>query len=77
VRYRFGPSFEQAIRVRGLDLVRIAEMANVAPSTVSSAIRGKRLNVATAVRIAKAVAKCDIVPELESWVADELMDERA
>jgi predicted transcriptional regulator len=74
VRYRFGPTFEQAIRVRGLDLTRIAAMANVAPSTVSSAIRGKRLNVSTALRIAKAVAQCEIVPELESWSADERIE---
>lgn len=67
MRFRFGPALEHAVRVRGLDLVRVAEIADVAPSTVSAALRGHRLNVGTATRIAKAVASCAIVPELDAW----------
>ena len=76
MRYRFGPSFQQAVRVRGLDLVRVAELADVAPSTVSSALKGRCLNVATAMRIAKAVAGCEVVHELEVWAdnADGVVD---
>lgn len=67
MRYRFGPALEHALRVRGLDLVRVAEMADVAPSTVSAALRGRRMNVTTAMRIAKAVSRCEVVPELDQW----------
>jgi hypothetical protein len=71
VRYRFSPAFEQALRVRGLALTRVAEMADVAPSTVSAALRGRRLNVGTAMRIARVVAACDVIPELEAWADPE------
>lgn len=67
MRYRFGPSLAHALRVRGLDLTAVARMADVAPSTVSCAIRGGRLNVRTASRIAKVVASCEVIPELERW----------
>lgn len=72
MRYRFGPAFRHALQVRGLDLVRVAEMADVAPSTVSAAVHGRRLNVRTATRIAKAVGTCQVIPELDRWaVRDE------
>jgi predicted transcriptional regulator len=76
LRYRFGPALEHALRVRGLSLVRVAEMANVAPSTVSAALRGRQLNVRAAFRIARIVSECEVIPELEEWSADILSNER-
>jgi hypothetical protein len=62
MRFRFGPGLENALRVRGLDASRVAALADVAPATVSAAVRGRCLNVQTATRIAKAVAACEVSP---------------
>jgi hypothetical protein len=40
------------------------------PSTVSSAVRGRSLNLRTATRIARAVAGHPVMPGLEAWGAD-------
>lgn len=71
MRYRFGPALVHALRVRGLDLCRLASMAEVSPSTASSAVRGHALNLRTAMRIAKVVAASPVMPELEQWCQDE------
>lgn len=67
MRYRFGEALCHALRIRGLDISTVAALAEVSPSTVSSAVRGRSLNLRTAVHIAKAVAACPVVPELEKW----------
>jgi hypothetical protein len=69
VRFRFGPAFEQALRIRGLDASMVANLADVAPATVSAAVRGRCLNVRTATRIGKVVAACEVIPELADWEA--------
>lgn len=70
MRYRFGPTFGHAVRIRGLDLSRLASLADVSPATASCAVRGRDLNLRTAMRIAKVVAACPIVAELEEWCGD-------
>ncbi|MGH7750405.1 MAG: helix-turn-helix domain-containing protein [Candidatus Dormibacteria bacterium] len=72
MRYRFGPAFGHAVRLRGLDLGTLAAEAGVSPSTASSAVRGRSLNLRTAIRIARAVAGSPVIPELESWSAEPL-----
>jgi hypothetical protein len=67
MRYRFGPAFGHAMRIRGLDVSRLASLAAVSPATASSAVRGRCLNLRTAMHIAKVVGQCPVVPELELW----------
>jgi hypothetical protein len=69
LRFRFGPALERALRVRGLDASSVAALADVAPATVSAAVRGRCLNVRTATRIAKVVAAHEVIPELQEWEA--------
>jgi plasmid maintenance system antidote protein VapI len=67
MRYRFGPAFAHSLQIRGLDIQRVAEMADVCPGTVSSAVHGRHLNMRTAMRIAKVVAGSPVIAELEEW----------
>ncbi len=46
---------------------QVAGMAGVSPSTVSSAVRARHLNIRTATRIARVVASHPIIHELEAW----------
>lgn len=69
MRYRFGAGLRHAFQVRGLDMQRVADEARVSPATVSSAVRGGSLNMATAIRIARVVSQHPVVPELDAWSA--------
>jgi transcriptional regulator with XRE-family HTH domain len=73
MKYRFGPALSRALQIRGLDMQRVAELANVSPATVSSAVRGRSLNLTTATRIAKVVARSPVLRELEEWSVDAIM----
>jgi len=46
---------------------RVADMARVSPSTVSSAVRGRSLNLTTATRIVKVVVSQPVITELDEW----------
>jgi len=65
--YRFGQGFLEAVRVRGLSAQQLAELASVSPATVSAALHGRDLQLPTAMRIARALMKAPIIPELTAW----------
>lgn len=65
--YVFGREFARALRIRGLSASRVAELARVSPATVGSALHGREVQVATAMRIARAVADAPVIDELEQW----------
>ncbi len=67
MRYAFAVDFAHELRIRGLSLTDVAHISGVSLPTVSSAVRGKRVNITTALRIARAVAARDVVPELSAW----------
>lgn len=67
-RIRFGAELGYAAHIRGLTLTEVARRAGVAVATASSAIQGRPVNVGTALRLARAVAACRIVPELAEWI---------
>jgi hypothetical protein len=66
-RIVFDDEFPQAIRVRGLTLSEVALRARLSVATVSSAVRGRPVNITTAVRLAKVVSASPIIPELDEW----------
>ncbi|MFZ0130634.1 MAG: helix-turn-helix transcriptional regulator [Candidatus Dormiibacterota bacterium] len=66
-RIVFDNEFPQAIRVRGLTLSEVAQRARLSVATVSSAVRGRPVNMTTAVRLAKVVSASPIIPELDEW----------
>ena len=66
-RIVFDDEFPQAIRVRGLTLSEVAQRARLSLATVSSAVRGRPVNITTAVRLAKVVSASPIIPELDEW----------
>ena len=76
MRYQFGPDLEYALRVRGLDMGMVATLAEVSPGTVSSAVRGRPLNLKTATRIAKVVGRHPVIDELERWNAESPRSEQ-
>jgi len=67
MKYRFDDEFPRALRVRGLTASRVAELAQVAPATVSAAVHGRAVTVTSALRIARAVTSSPVIPELEQW----------
>lgn len=67
-RIQFGPAFLVAIQVRGMTLDEVAHLAGVSRPTVCAAVRGGKVNLSTARRIAEAVSAQPVIPELESWV---------
>jgi len=67
MKYRFDISIVEAVRIRGLTINRLAQLAHVSPSTVSAAVHGQELQIATALRIARAVSQAPVVDELERW----------
>ena len=71
MRYQFGPSFADAVRIRGLTATRLAELANVSTATAAAALHGKELQMATALRLARAVTETPVIPALEQWVKDD------
>lgn len=66
-RITFGGDFLHAMRVRGLTLADVAKGAHVSPATVSSAARGRPVNMHTAIVISRLMANTPVVPELEAW----------
>ena len=66
-RIRFDSELAQAIRVRGLTFTEVARRANLTPSTVSAALKGRPVNMTTALRLTRAVGAAPVVPELEQW----------
>jgi predicted transcriptional regulator len=66
-RVSFTPDLLRAVKLRALTLDELARSARVSPATVSAAVRGKRVNVSTALRISRAVSARPPIPELESW----------
>jgi transcriptional regulator with XRE-family HTH domain len=67
-RITFGAELGYAMQIRGLTLTDVARRSRVATATASAATRGRPVNVATALRLARTVAACPIVPELLEWV---------
>lgn len=67
-RITFGAELGYAMQIRGLTLTDAARRSRVATATASAATRGRPVNVATALRLARTVAACPIVPELLEWV---------
>jgi hypothetical protein len=68
-RLRFGPQFTRAVQVRGLTLTVVARDAGVALATACAAARGDPVNVATAVKLSRAVAANPVLPELDAWLS--------
>lgn len=68
-RIAFDEDLLRAIRLRGLTLQEVAARAGISPATVSAAIHGRAVNMRTALRLARAVSSCPVVPELEAWLA--------
>jgi transcriptional regulator with XRE-family HTH domain len=66
-RITFGGDFLHAMRVRGLTLADVAKGAHVSPATVSSAARGRPVNMRTAIVISRLMANTPVVAELEQW----------
>ena len=67
MRYSFAADFAREVRIRGLSLTEVARLAGVSLATVSGAVHGKSINLATAVRIARAVGGREVIPELDAW----------
>ena len=67
MKYRFSEQFADAVRIRGLTVARLAELAGVSPGTVAAALHGRDVQVRTAMRIARAVSETPVVPALEEW----------
>jgi len=67
MKYRFDITLVEAVRIRGLTVQRLAQLARVSPATVSAAIHGQEMQIATALRIARAVSETPIVDALERW----------
>jgi transcriptional regulator with XRE-family HTH domain len=66
-RIVFDAAFAHAVRIRGLTLTDLAHRAHVSVATASSAVRGRQVNIATALRLARVVGATPVVPELEAW----------
>ena len=68
-RVVFDPRVLHAIRVRGLTIGELARQSRLSQATVSAAIHGKPLNVRSAVLLARTLAECPVIKELEEWAA--------
>lgn len=69
-RIRFDRELAQAIRVRGLTMTEVARRANLSMATVSAALKGRPVNMTTALRLTRTVTAAPVVPELERWARD-------
>ncbi len=67
-RIVFDPEFLHAIHLRGLTIGELAQRARLSPATVSAAIHGRPLNVRSAIRLARTLAGCPVITELEAWI---------
>jgi len=67
MKYQFGPEFAKAVRIRGLTAQRLAKLASVSPATVGAALHGRAVQIATALRIVRAVTETPVIDGLEEW----------
>ena len=75
-RITLNDEFSRAVAIRGLTVTEVARRAGVSLPTASSALRQRPLNVATALRLCRAVAGAPIVAELEVWAGNSGGGER-
>ena len=66
-RIAFDADRAHALRVRGLTLTEAAQHAGVTVATASAAVRGRPVNVKTALLLSRAVSAVPVVRELEEW----------
>ena len=52
-RVTFAPEFLRAVKIRGLTVGELAQRAHLSPATASSAVKGKAVNVRSAVVLAR------------------------
>jgi predicted transcriptional regulator len=67
MKYRFGADLAKAVRVRGLTAQRLAELASVSPATIGSALRGREVQIATALQITRALTQVPVIEALSTW----------
>jgi hypothetical protein len=70
-RFVFDRGLLHAVHPRGLTLGQLAKQAGLSAATVSAAIHGKPLNIRSAVQLARTLAACPVIEELEHWAAEE------
>jgi predicted transcriptional regulator len=68
-RIVFDREFTHTIRIRGLTMGELAKRAGRSQATASAAVHGKPLNMRSAVQLARALAACPVIEELERWAA--------
>ncbi len=68
-RMIFDREFGHAVRIRGLTVGVLAKRAGLSQATASAAVHGKPLNMRSAVQLARALAACPVIEELERWAA--------
>jgi hypothetical protein len=68
-RVTFAPDFAHAVKIRGLTVGALAQRAQLSGATASAAVRGKPVNMRSAVILARTVAACPVIKELEEWVS--------
>jgi transcriptional regulator with XRE-family HTH domain len=66
-RVVFDREFLHAAHIRGLTISELAQRAHLSPATVSAAVHGRPVNVRSAVLMARTLAACPIIKELEEW----------
>jgi hypothetical protein len=57
-----------AIQVRGLHLSDVARITGLTLPTISAAVSGRRVNVATALAVTRAVISRPVITELEGLI---------
>jgi hypothetical protein len=67
-RVRFNEEFPAAVRVRGLTMTELARLADLSLATVSAAMHGRPVNMASAIRLSRVVAQAPVLPELAAWI---------
>ena len=68
-RVAFDHGFLYAVKVRGLTIGELDRRASLSPATASAAVHRQRVNVRSAVLLARTLASCPVIRELEEWVA--------
>jgi transcriptional regulator with XRE-family HTH domain len=64
----FDPAFLEAICERGLTVTDLARRTGLSAATVSAAVRGRPVNLRTAVCLARTVAAAPRIEGLEAWI---------
>lgn len=59
-----------AIQVRGLHLSDVARLSGLALPTVSAAVSGRLVNIATALAVARAISSSPMVAELKALIGE-------